>query len=285
MVQVPRDDDKLDARPLVWLHCAIDDEAKAAKPVLERVFNAKFARFKCAGWSHWRLDAGSFILCLGRNGGNDAQGAGPTARALGAIVSAYKPAFFAMIGCCGGAAKRVKPGDVILVARSVPYMLGSQDKDHFRSDASQAVVLDRDLESRVLDCCEEEGEWWQYVCSEEDDEDPLAVLEGRKPRIVSGAVLCGDTVRSDMTAELWAEYEKALATKKLHGVECESYPFYSQIANQRLRVCAKGVQDIALDKAADTAKFRTLSIQLSAAAIGCFLKHDADVVLAAEYGK
>lgn len=189
-----------------------------------------------------------------------------------------------MIGCCGGAAKRVQQGDVILVARSVPYMLGSQDKNHFRSDASQAAMLDRDLESRVLDCCEDEGEWWQYVC-DGDDDDALSVLEGRKPKIVSGAVLCGDSVRSDITAEMWAEYEKTLSTKKLHGVECESFPFYSQIANQRLRVCAKGVQDIALDKAADTAKYRTLSIQLSAAAIGCFLKHDSDVVLANNYAK
>jgi nucleoside phosphorylase len=256
-----------EACPILWVHCAIQDEYNETLKVFQNCFGTKTKPSDEKGFYHRKMQVGNFQIAFSSNGGNDAQGSGNTAQALQKVL-AFEPDFVFMPGCCGGS-PRTSQGDVILVSRAVPYQLGSQDVDEFRSDASQAPELDNNFVLRISDSPQDFPDWWQYV---EASVKELIAREKMEPRVQAGPVLSGDSVRGDLTEEKWNMYAKVLATKKLFAVECESYPLYKQVQERRL--CVKGVQDSGFQKGADTKKYRKLSIQLSASFLATLIKEE-----------
>ena len=182
------------------------------------------------------------------------------------MITRLQPDFYAMVGCCGGSPARTKRGDIIAITRSVPYHLGTQEPTHFRSDAAQSKTISARTEQQLAMIHYVPG-WLPHL-----DEEIRDFVKKSPPDIHLGAVLCGDTVRSDITMEKWMEYEDHLATKKLYGVECESFPLFSSLSDLDRCICVKGVQDVAFEKSEDTKKFRKASIQLAAAYVATFIQ-------------
>jgi len=99
----------------------------------------------------------------------------------------------------------MKPGDVLVIQRSVPSEQGTKETDKERHDLGQQQQLEADIVQLTSDL-----ELDLRLLGEEEKK----ALGNRNPSTVVGNALCSDWVRSDLDAEQWKSLSAQLATKK-----------------------------------------------------------------------